>query len=118
MESIEITPLQNAPQIIKFSTYWRVSEFVKFLPKKYNYTPPLFIISENFSPFSQKLFDAYIELDFENFLEEQWKSISAYANFKSYFSEPIQVSFKICFWDTATNVAKGKSILFPFKQKI
>mgnify|MGYP007002808580 CR=1 FL=1 len=97
-------------QIIQFSTRWNVSEFAKFLSKDNNHVPSSFIISENFSPFCHKLIDAYIELKFNNFNEEQWSNISAYVHFKSYFKEPIPVSFKICFWNGDSRMAKGKSI--------
>lgn len=95
-------------QKIKFSANWPVSNFVTLLSKQCNDFPPPFIISKNFSPFGHILIDAYIELRFEKFNDDYWSSISAYVNFKSYISQPIPVTFKICFWDGNSRVAKGK----------
>ncbi len=102
-------------QIIQFSTRWNVSEFAKFLSQDCNHVPSSFIISENFSPFYHKLIDAYIELAFDNFNDEQWSGISAYVHFKSYFIKPVPVTFKICFWDGICRMARGKCILNTIK---
>ena len=84
-------------QTIEFSTSWVVSNFSHLLDKNCNHVAPSFIISPNFSPFYHRLIDAFIELNVENFEQEQWSGISAYVNLKSYFSEPITVWFQISF---------------------
>lgn len=91
-------------QTIEFSTSWVVSNFSHLLDRNCNHVAPSFIISQNFSPFNHRLIDAYIELNVEDFEEEQWSGFSTYVNFKSYFSEPITVWFQISFLNNRDKV--------------
>lgn len=104
-------------QTIEFSTSWVVSNFSHLLDKNCNHVAPSFIISPNFSPFYHRLIDAFIELNVENFEQEQWSGISAYVNLKSYFSEPITVWFQISFLSNnskliSASLQKNKQVVF------
>ncbi|KAH9408433.1 hypothetical protein TYRP_012108 [Tyrophagus putrescentiae] len=88
----------STQQRIEFSSRWEVNRFVSVLSDKSNHIVPPFIVSPNISPFSRRLLDAYIELSVDDFsAQSSWSKISTFVNFKSYFCQPISVSFNITF---------------------
>lgn len=94
----QFTIKMSTQQRIEFSSRWEVNRFVSVLSDKSNHIVPPFIVSPNISPFSRRLLDAYIELSVDDFsAQSSWSKISTFVNFKSYFCQPISVSFNITF---------------------